>query len=59
MCERHNDRASDGSVSLAGSTGGFGTCLVTLVVGVVGLLVGMAIDGRLDLGSMLGPGRDR
>jgi hypothetical protein len=29
------------------------------VVGVVGLLVGMAIDGRLDVTSLLGRGRDR
>ncbi len=43
----------------AGSIGGFGAFLITLVVGVVGLLVGMAIDGQLDLTSLLGRGRDR
>jgi hypothetical protein len=43
----------------AGSIGGFGPFLITLVVGIVGLLVGMAIDGRLDLTSLLGRGRDR
>ncbi|HEY0814370.1 MAG TPA: hypothetical protein VGE11_13920 [Pseudonocardia sp.] len=43
----------------AGSIGGFGPFLVTLLVGIVGLLVGMAIDGRLDVASMLGRGQDR
>jgi nitrate/nitrite transporter NarK len=43
----------------AGSIGGFGAFLVTLVVGIVGLLVGMALDGRLDITSLIGRGRDR
>lgn len=43
----------------AGSIGGFGAFLITLVVGIVGLLVGMAIDGQLDLTALLGRGRDR
>jgi hypothetical protein len=46
-------------LGVAGSIGGFGPFLITLVVGVVGLLVGLAIDGRLDVTSMLGRGRDR
>jgi len=46
-------------LGVAGSIGGFGSFLVTLVVGIVGLLVGMTIDGRLDVTSMLGRGRDR
>jgi hypothetical protein len=29
------------------------------VVGIVGLLVGMALDGRLDVTSLIGRGRDR
>ena len=44
---------------VASSIGGFGPFLITLVVGVVGLLVGMAIDGRLDVTSLVGRERDR
>lgn len=33
--------------------------LVTLAVGVIGLVVGRVLDGELDLGDMLGKGRDR
>ena len=43
----------------AGSIGGFGAFLITLVVGIVGMLVGMALDGRLDVTSLIGRGRDR
>ena len=43
----------------AGSIGGFGAFLITLVVGIVGMLVGMALDGRLDVTSLVGRGRDR
>jgi len=46
-------------LGVAGSIGGFGAFLVTLVVGIVGLLVGMALDGRLDVTSLIGRGRDR
>ena len=46
-------------LGVAGSIGGFAPFLITLVVGIVGLLVGMVIDGRLDVTSMLGRGRDR
>jgi hypothetical protein len=46
-------------LGVAGSIGGFGSFLITLVVGIVGLLVGLAIDGRLDITSMLERGRDR
>jgi len=46
-------------LGVAGSVGGFGAFLVTLVVGIVGLLVGMALDGRLDVTSLIGRGRDR
>jgi nitrate/nitrite transporter NarK len=46
-------------LGVAGSIGGFGAFLVTLVVGIVGMLVGMALDGRLDLTSLIGRGRDR
>jgi len=46
-------------LGVAGSIGGFGAFLITLVVGIVGMLVGMALDGRLDLTSLIGRGRDR
>ena len=46
-------------VGVAGSIGGFGAFLITLVVGIVGMLVGMALDGRLDVTSLIGRGRDR
>ena len=46
-------------LGVAGSIGGFGAFLITLVVGIVGMLVGMALDGRLDVTSLIGPGRDR
>jgi hypothetical protein len=46
-------------LGVAGSIGGFGPFLITLVVGIIGMLVGMAIDGRLDVSSMLGRGQDR
>ncbi|SHG11510.1 hypothetical protein [Streptoalloteichus hindustanus] len=43
----------------SGAIGGFGAFLVTLVAGIIGLLVGRAVDGRLDLGDLFGRGRDR
>lgn len=43
----------------AGSIGGFGPFLVTLIVGIVGLLVGMVLDGSLDVSGVLGRGKDR
>jgi hypothetical protein len=46
-------------LGVAGSIGGFGAFLITLLVGIVGLLVGMALDGRLDITSLMGRGRDR
>lgn len=46
-------------LGVAGSIGGFGSFLITLVVGIIGLLIGMALDGRLDVTSLLGRGRDR
>jgi hypothetical protein len=40
--------------------GGFNGFLLALVLGAVGLLVGRALDGKLDLGEILsGKGRDR
>lgn len=43
----------------AGFIGGFGAFLVALLVGVIGLLAGRALDGELDLSGVLGRGRDR
>lgn len=43
----------------AGSIGGFGPFLVTLIVGIIGLLVGMVLDGSLDVSGVLGRGKDR
>ncbi|MDV6011395.1 hypothetical protein [Haloechinothrix sp. LS1_15] len=38
-------------------TQGFGAFLVTVAVGIIGLVVGGALDGRIDLGELLGRGR--
>ncbi len=46
-------------LGVAGSIGGFGPFLITLLVGIVGLLIGLALDGRLDVTTLLGRGRDR
>ncbi|APU16748.1 MULTISPECIES: hypothetical protein [Actinoalloteichus] len=44
-------------LGLAGSLGGFSAFVICLVVGAIGLFVGRALDGELDLREMLG--RDR
>jgi hypothetical protein len=47
-------------LGLAAVIGGFNGFLLALVLGAVGLLVGRALDGKLDLGEILsGKGRDR
>jgi hypothetical protein len=33
--------------------------LITLAVGVIGLVVGRVLDGALDLSDLFGKGRDR
>ncbi len=46
----------------AGSIGGFGAFLTTLLVGILGLVIGRVLDGQLDLnqlGGVFGRGRDR
>jgi hypothetical protein len=43
----------------AGSIGGFGPFLITLLVGVVGLVIGLVLDGNLDVNGVLGRGKDR
>ncbi|CAN5627918.1 hypothetical protein BH24ACT13_BH24ACT13_07380 [soil metagenome] len=45
-------------LALAGMLGGFDTFLVVLLLGAVGFVVGKAIEGDLDVKSMLG-GSDR
>ncbi|WP_158894382.1 hypothetical protein [Amycolatopsis anabasis] len=41
------------------ATQGFTAFLITLAVGVIGLVVGRVLDGELDLGDLFGRGRDR
>jgi hypothetical protein len=43
----------------AGSIGGFGPFLITLLVGIVGLVIGLVLDGNLDVSGVLGRGKDR
>ena len=43
----------------AGALGNFGTFLICAIVGVIGLLIGMVLDGQLDIGGILGRGKDR
>ncbi|GAA5120745.1 MULTISPECIES: hypothetical protein [Pseudonocardia] len=47
------------ALGLAGAFGGLGAFLIVLVLGAIGLLVGRALDGQLDLNALLGRGRDR
>jgi hypothetical protein len=46
-------------LGVAGAFGGLGAFLIVLVLGALGLLVGRALDGQLDLNALLGRGRDR
>ncbi len=43
----------------AGSIGGFGSFLITLVVGLLGFVIGLVLDGSLDVSGVLGRGKDR
>ncbi|TWF79720.1 hypothetical protein FHX44_115654 [Pseudonocardia hierapolitana] len=47
------------TLGLAGAFGGLGAFLIVLVLGAIGLMVGRALDGQLDLNALLGRGRDR
>lgn len=38
---------------------GFGALFVALILGVIGFVAGRVVDGELDLGELLGRGRDR
>ncbi|MGQ0718979.1 MAG: hypothetical protein ACT4NP_17020 [Pseudonocardiales bacterium] len=47
-------------LGLAGVIGGFSGFLIALALGVIGLLVGLALDGKLDFSQVLsGKGRGR
>jgi len=46
-------------LGLAGAFGGLGAFLIVLILGAIGLIVGRALDGQLDLNALLGRGRDR
>ena len=41
------------ALGFAGAFGGFGTFVIVLLLGVVGLLAGRALSGELDLGEMM------
>lgn len=45
-------------LAIAAITGGFGGFLLALVLGTLGAVLGAQLDGRLDLGALLG-GRRR
>lgn len=42
-----------------GALGGFVAFVIALLLGIIGLVVGRVIDGELDVGELLGRGRDR
>ncbi|MDI2028872.1 hypothetical protein QFW96_09630 [Saccharopolyspora sp. TS4A08] len=46
-------------LGVAAAAGGFTGFLVALVLGTIGLVVGRALDGELDVDELLGRGRDR
>ncbi|GAA1383029.1 hypothetical protein GCM10009613_11850 [Pseudonocardia kongjuensis] len=46
-------------LGVAGSTAGFLAFVITLVLGVIGLLAGRVLDGELDISGVFGRGRDR
>jgi hypothetical protein len=46
------------ALGFAGVFGGFGALLVVALCAAVGLGVGRYLDGRLDIGALLGRGRD-
>ena len=46
-------------LGLAAAFGGFLAFVIVLVLGAIGLVVGRALDGQIDLNALLGRGRDR
>jgi hypothetical protein len=47
------------ALGFAGAFGGWGAFVIVLVLGAVGLVAGLVIDGQLDLSVFLGGRRDR
>ena len=45
------------ALGIVAAFGGFGAFLIVLVMGGLGLIVGRALDGKLDLAALVG--RDR
>ena len=43
----------------AAALGGFVGFLIALAVGAIGLVVGRVLDGELEIGDILGRGRDK
>jgi hypothetical protein len=43
----------------AATLGGLSGFLIALAVGAIGLVVGRVVDGELEVGDILGKGRDR
>ncbi|MGH3631974.1 MAG: hypothetical protein ACRDRL_31600 [Sciscionella sp.] len=41
------------------ATQGFVAFLIALVLGAIGLIIGRMVEGELDLGGLLGRGKDR
>ncbi|MEQ3552373.1 hypothetical protein WIS52_18010 [Pseudonocardia nematodicida] len=46
-------------LGIAGATGGFSQFVIALVLGIVGLGLGLVLDGKIDVGGLVGRGRDR
>ena len=46
-------------LGLAAAACGFTGFLIALVLGAIGLVVGRVLDGELDVGDVLGRGKDR
>lgn len=47
------------ALGFAGAFGGWEAFVIVLVLGAVGLVTGLVIDGQLDLTALLGARRDR
>ncbi len=47
------------TLGLAGAFGGFGAFIIVLVLGAVGTLIGLVVDGSVDVTEMFGGRRER
>lgn len=47
------------SIGLTAAFGTFGGVVVVMAAGLIGLVVGRVLEGKLDLNELLGRGRDR